>query len=159
MINKNDLIKYFEEGCKKENNLRIGVEHEKFLFYDKTNERIDFETVTKVLRFLEQFSWKAIKEKNNIIALKKEGKSITLEPGNQIELSGAPLESIHYNCSESFEFLDQLKKACKKFNLKMISTSFDPFSQLEKIPKTPKQRYKIMNDEMPKNGNLSLEMM
>ena len=55
MINKNDLIKYFEEGCKKENNLRIGVEHEKFLFYDKTNERIDFETVTKVLRFLEQF--------------------------------------------------------------------------------------------------------
>ena len=159
MINENDLIKYFEEGCKKENNLRIGVEHEKFLFYDKTNERIDFETVTKVLRFLEQFSWKAIKEKNNIIALKKEGKSITLEPGNQIELSGAPLESIHYNCSESFEFLDQLKKACKKFNLKMISTSFDPFSQLEKIPKTPKQRYKIMNDEMPKNGNLSLEMM
>mgnify|MGYP001231339504 CR=1 FL=1 len=159
MINKNDLIKYFQEGCKKENNLRIGVEHEKFLFYDKTNERINFETVTKVLKFLEQFGWQAVKEKNNIIALKKEGKSITLEPGNQIELSGAPLESIHYNCSESFEFLDQLKKACKKFNLKMISTSFDPFSRLEKIPKTPKQRYKIMNEEMPKNGDLSLEMM
>ena len=159
MIKKNDLIEYFQEGCKEEDNLRIGVEHEKFLFDSKTNERINFETVTKVLKFLEKFGWKPVKEKNNIIALKKDGKSITLEPGNQIELSGAPLRSIHHNCSESFEFLDQLKKACKNFDLKMISTSFDPFSQLEKVPKTPKQRYKIMTEEMPKNGELSLEMM
>ena len=159
MINKNDLIKYFQEGCKEESNLRIGVEHEKFLFYNKTNERINFETVTEVFKFLEEFGWKTVKEKNNIIALKKEGKSITLEPGNQIELSGAPLRSIHHNCNESFEFLDQLKKACKNFDLKMISLSFDPFSKLEKVPKTPKQRYKIMTEEMPKNGELSLEMM
>jgi len=159
LINKNDLIKYFQEGCKEENNLCVGVEHEKFLFDNKKNERVNFETVTKVLKFLEKFGWKPVKEKNNIIALKKEGKSITLEPGNQIELSGAPFKSIHYNCSESFEFLNQLKKACKNFDLKMISTSFDPFSKLEKVPKTPKQRYEIMNEEMPKNGELSLEMM
>ena len=100
-----------------------------------------------------------VKEKNYTIALYKEGKSITLEPGNQIELSGAPLSSIHHNCRESYEFLDELKKACKNFNLKMMATSFDPFSKLENVPKTPKQRYKIMTDEMPKNGKLSLEMM
>jgi glutamate--cysteine ligase len=159
LIKKEDLIKYFQDGCKTENNLKIGVEHEKFLFNNKLNKRINFEMVSKVFKFLEQFGWKPIKEKNNIIALKKEGKSITLEPGNQIELSGAPLNSIHDNCSESYEFLNELKKACKIFDLKMIATSFDPFSQLKNIPKTPKQRYKIMSEEMPKGGKHSLEMM
>jgi len=159
LIRKEDLIKYFQEGSKTENNLKIGVEHEKFLFKNKLNKRIDFEIVTKVFKFLEQFGWKPIKEKNNTIALYKEGKTITLEPGNQIELSGAPLNSIHHNCSESYEFLDELKKTCKNFNLKMMATSFDPFSKLNNVPKTPKQRYEIMTHEMPKNGKLSLEMM
>ncbi len=159
MITKEDLIKYFQASCKVENNFKIGVEHEKFLFDNKLNKRINFETVSKIFKFLEQFGWKPIKEKNNIIALNKNGKSITLEPGNQIELSGAPLESIHHNCSESYEFLDELKKACKNFDLKMTATSFDPFSKLENIPKTPKQRYEIMTKEMPKHGKLSLEMM
>ena len=140
MIKQEELIKYFQTGCKIENNLSIGVEHEKFLFKNKSNKRIDFETVSKVLSFLENFGWKPIKEKNNIIALHKENKSITLEPGNQIELSGAPLSTIHHNCRESYEFLDELKKACKNFNLKMMATSFDPFSKIENVPKSPKQR-------------------
>jgi len=159
LIKKEDLIKYFKDGCKTENNLSIGVEHEKFIFNNKLNKRIDFKTTTKIFNYLQQFGWKIIKEKNNVVALHKEGKSITLEPGNQIELSGAPLNSIHQNCSESYDFLNELQKACKKFDLKMLSSSFDPFSKLNTVPKTPKQRYEIMTGEMPKNGNLSLEMM
>ena len=159
MITKEDLIKYFQDGCKTANNLKIGVEHEKFLFNNKLNKRINFEMVGKVFNFLEQFGWKPAKEKNIIISLHKEGKSITLEPGNQMELSGAPLRSIHHNCNESYEFLDELKKACKNFDLKMIASSFDPFSKLENVPKTPKQRYEVMTEEMPKGGRLSLEMM
>ena len=159
MIIKEDLIKYFHDGCKTKNNLKIGVEHEKFLFNNKLNKRINFEIVSKVFKFLEQFDWKPIKEKNNIVSLHKKGKSITLEPGNQIELSGEPLNSIHDNCSESYEFLDELKRACKNFDLKMIATSFDPFSSLKDVPKNPKQRYQIMTEEMPKQGKLSLEMM
>ena len=159
MITKEDLIKYFQDGCKTENNLKIGVEHEKFLFNNKLNKRINFKFVSKLFNFLEQFGWKPIKEKNNTIALHKEGKSITIEPGNQIELSGAPLNSIHHNCNESYEFLDELKKACKNLDLRMVATSFDPFSKLKNVPKTPKQRYEIMTEEMPKDGKLSLEMM
>jgi glutamate--cysteine ligase len=159
LINKSDLVKYFQSGCKTNHNLTIGVEHEKFLFNGKSNNRINFETVTKIFSFLEQFGWSPIKEKNKIIALHKEGKSITLEPGNQIELSGAPLNSIHQNCSESYKFLDELKKACRVFDLKMIAGSFDPFSTLKNVPKTPKQRYEIMTEEMPKKGKNSLEMM
>ena len=152
MIIKEDLIKYFHDGCKTKNNLKIGVEHEKFLFNNKLNKRINFEIVSKVFKFLEQFDWKPIKEKNNIVSLHKKGKSITLEPGNQIELSGEPLNSIHDNCSESYEFLDELKRACKNFDLKMIATSFDPFSSLKDVPKNPKQRYQIMTEEMPKSS-------
>jgi glutamate--cysteine ligase len=159
LIKRDDLIRYFQDGCKTENTLRIGVEHEKFLFKKESNERIDFKTVTKVLKFLMEFGWEPVKEKNDIIALKKEGKSITLEPGNQIELSGAALNSIHDNCSESYEFLNELKKACKNFDLRMMATSFDPFSKLENVPKNPKERYSIMTEEMPKNGKRSLEMM
>ena len=159
MINKADLVEYFKSGCKQKHNLNIGVEHEKFLFENKSNKRINFETVTKIFNFLEQFNWKPYKEKNNIIALYKDGKSITLEPGNQIELSGAPLKSIHQNCNESYTFLNELKKACKSLDLKMMATSYDPFSKLESVPKSPKRRYEIMTDKMPKDGKLSLEMM
>ena len=156
---KQDLINYFQEGCKKEDQLSIGVEHEKFLFDGHSNQRVNFETITKVFNFLEKFGWKPIKEKNNVIALKREDQSITLEPGNQVELSGAKLKSIHSACNESYKFLDELREACKKINLKMMSVSFDPFTELQSVPKTPKQRYEIMTNEMPKKGELSLHMM
>jgi len=156
---KQDLINYFQEGCKKEDQLSIGVEHEKFLFDGHSNQRVNFETITKVFNFLEKFGWKPIKEKNNVIALKREDQSITLEPGNQVELSGAKLKSIHLTCNESYKFLDELREACKKINLKMMSVSFDPFTELQSVPKTPKQRYEIMTNEMPKKGELSLHMM
>jgi len=159
LIKKDDLINYFQDGCKTPKTLSIGVEHEKFLFENKLNKRTDYETIKKVFNFLEKFGWKSIEEKNNIIGLCKDNKSITLEPGNQIELSGAPLGSIHLICSESYEFLGELKKACKNLDLKMMATSFDPFSQLKNVPKNPKERYAIMNEEMPKDGSLSLEMM
>ena len=156
---KEDLINYFNKGCKKENQLNIGVEHEKFIFENNSNQRINFKTVSKIFNFLMKFDWKPVKEADDIVALSRGGQKITLEPGNQIELSGAKLKSIHLVCNESYKFLDELKKACINFDLKMMSVSFDPFSKLQNIPKTPKLRYKIMTEEMPKNGKLSLEMM
>ena len=160
MINsKEDLINHFSKGIKKQENLKIGIEHEKFLFNKKLNSRVTYETISKVLNYLKKFGWSEIKEKNNIIGLSKEGKSISLEPGNQIELSGALLKSIHQTCEESYQFLDELSKTCLNLNLEMMSVSFDPFSNLEQVPKNPKQRYEIMTEEMPKNGKLSLNMM
>ena len=156
---KQDLINFFKKGCKKESQIGIGVEHEKFIFENHSNKRINFEAVSKIFSFLEQFGWKPIKERNNVIGLARNEQNISLEPGNQIELSGAKLDSIHLVCKESYKFLDELKKACSKFNLKMTSVSFDPYSKLEEVPKTPKKRYEIMTEEMPKNGELSLYMM
>jgi len=156
---KIDIINYFKDGCKNENQLNIGVEHEKFLFQKNLNKRINFSTVTKLFNYLTRFGWKPVKEGKKIISLLKNNQSITLEPGNQIELSGAKLNSLHLVCDESYKFLDELSQACKSLNLKTMSISFDPISKLEKVPKTPKKRYEIMTREMPKNGKLSLEMM
>ena len=156
---KQDLINFFEKGCKKGGHLSIGVEHEKFIFENYSNKRINFKTVSKIFSFLEQFGWKPIKEKNNVTSLARDEQSITLEPGNQIELSGATLKSIHLICEESYKFLDEMNKACSNLNLKMMSVSYDPLTILETTNRAPKQRYEIMTEEMPKNGELSLHMM
>ena len=156
---KEDLISYFKQGCKRENQTNIGVEHEKFIFEKNFNRRINFQTVSKIFSFLTKFGWKPLKENNNIVALSRNEQSITLEPGNQIELSGAQLNSIHLACEESYKFLSELKQACESLNLKMMSVGYDPFSTLQNVPKTPKQRYEVMTEVMPKNGKLSLEMM
>ena len=156
---KEDLISYFKQGCKTENQTNIGVEHEKFIFEKNSNQRINFQSVSKIFSFLTKFGWKPLKENNNIVALSRNEQSITLEPGNQIELSGAQLNSIHLACEESYKFLSELKQACKSLDLRMMSVGYDPFSTLQNVPKTPKQRYEVMTEVMPKNGKLSLEMM
>ena len=156
---KSDIVNFFEEGCKKKNKLKIGVEHEKFVFNNKSKSRINFQTVLKIFHYLRKYNWRPIKEGKNIISLSKENKTITLEPGNQIELSGAKLNNLHLSCSESYKFSKELGLACESLNLNMMSVSFDPISNLKKVPKNPKLRYKIMTKEMPKNGKLSLEMM
>ena len=157
--NKSDIVKYFNSGCKKKNKLQVGVEHEKFLFNNISRKRINFSSVLKVFNYLKKYNWKPIKEGKNIISLTREDVNITLEPGNQIELSGSQLNNLHLSCNESYKFLNELKQACKHLNLNMMSVSFDPISNLKNVPKNPKQRYKIMTKEMPKNGKLSLEMM
>ena len=154
---KEDLINYFHQGAKKE--LFIGVENEKFLFDQSTSSRATYSKVKDVLYYLKEFGWQEVTEGENLIGLKDNGKNISLEPGNQIELSGEKLKNIHDACSESFIFLDQMKKACKELDLKMMSIGFDPISKIENIPKNPKKRYEIMTKEMPKHGKLSLDMM
>ncbi len=154
---KEQIIEHFISGNKLSQ--FIGVENEKFLF-KKNNKRADYLDLLKIFNFfIQKFSWQPIKEDENIIGLKKNGKMITLEPGNQIELSGSQLSNIHEVCSESFDFQEKLDIACKEIGLKTLSVGYDPFSNVDNIPNNPKKRYKVMTKEMPKNGSLSLEMM
>ena len=160
MITKKEhIIKYFESGIKHSNHFKIGIEHEKFIFNIKTNRRIDYPTILIMFEELYEFGWKPILENQNIIGLKKNGKNITLEPGNQIELSGEKLNNIHDACAESQEYLFELEQVTKKLNLKIVSAGFDPISKLSEVPNNPKQRYELMTKNMPKGGQLSLDMM
>ena len=158
-MKKEHIIKYFQSGIKDIKDFKIGIEHEKFLFNEDKNKRTDYKTVLKMFDVLSEFGWKPIMEKSNIIGLQKKGKNITLEPGNQIELSGDKLNDIHEACSESHDYLFELQQATKKVNLKIVSAGFDPISKLSEIPNNPKQRYELMTKDMPSGGSLSLDMM
>ena len=155
---KEKIIDYFKSGIKKK--LLIGVENEKFLFSKKYNKRANYSEVKKVLSILKsKYNWKPVKEKNNLIGLNYLGKSISLEPGNQIELAGDKLKNIHQVCFEGNLFQKQLDDACDQVGLSSMAIGYDPYTKLSKAPNNPKARYKVMTKEMPKGGNLSLNMM
>src|SRR5210317_2656408 len=160
MINsKEQIIEYFKSGIKQTKDFKIGIEHEKFLFDKSNNKRIDYLKIKQMFEALLEFGWNPILEKNNIIGLNKGGKNITLEPGNQIELSGEKLSHIHEACAESQDYLFELRQVTKKLDISIISAGFDPISKLAEIPNNPKQRYELMTKDMPLGGELSLDMM
>jgi len=160
MINTKDkIIEYFDSGIKETKKFKIGIEHEKFLFNNQNNKRIDYKKVKEMFSALLEFGWNPVLENENIVGLNKGGKNITLEPGNQIELSGDKLNHIHEACAESHDYLFELKQVTKKLNINIVSAGFDPISKLEEIPNNPKQRYKLMTQDMPIGGELSLDMM
>ena len=160
MINsKEQIIEYFKSGIKKTQDFKIGIEHEKFLFNNHDNKRIDYSKVKEMFSALLEFGWNPILEKENIIGLNKGGKNITLEPGNQIELSGDKLNHVHEACAESQDYLFELRQVTKKLDIKIVSAGFDPISKLDEVPNNPKQRYELMTKDMPLGGELSLDMM
>ena len=160
MINsKEKIIEHFNTGIKETKNFKIGIEHEKFLFNLNDNKRVDYSKIKEMFAALLEFGWNPILEKENIIGLNKEGKNITLEPGNQIELSGKKLSHIHEACAESQDYLFELRQVTKKLNIKIVSAGFDPISKLNEIPNNPKKRYELMTKDMPLGGELSLDMM
>jgi glutamate--cysteine ligase len=156
---KEQIVKYFESGAKNIKDFKIGIEHEKFLFNKKNDKRIDYVKIKEMFSALLEFGWNSILEKGNIIGLNKGGKNITLEPGNQIELSGDKLTHIHEACAESQDYLFELKQVTSKLDIKIVSAGFDPISKLNEIPNNPKQRYNLMTEDMPLGGELSLDMM
>ena len=160
MINSKDqIIKYFIAGIKETKNFKIGIEHEKFLFNNNDNKRVNYSKINEMFSALLEFGWNPIYEKKNVIGLNKGGKNITLEPGNQIELSGEKLNHIHEACAESQDYLFELRQVTKKLNIKIVSAGFDPISKLNEIPNNPKKRYELMTKDMPLGGKLSLDMM
>ena len=156
---KEKIIEYFKSGIKDTTNFKIGIEHEKFLFNKKNNKRIDYSKIKEMFAALLEFGWNPISEKGNVIGLNKGDKNITLEPGNQIELSGEKLNHIHETCAESQDYLFELRQVTKKLDISIVSAGFDPISKLNEIPNNPKQRYKLMTKDMPLGGELSLDMM
>ena len=159
ITHKEQVVNYFKSGIKTTNHFKIGIEHEKFLFDKKTNKRATYDIIIKMFKALNEFGWKPVMESENIIGLKKNGKNITLEPGNQIELSGDKLNNIHEACAESHDYLFELLQVNKKLDLNIVSAGFDPISKLNEVPNNPKQRYEVMTKEMPNGGSLSLDMM
>jgi glutamate--cysteine ligase len=156
------LVEHLEEGCKPTEDWRIGTEHEKFVFKLDTLEPVPYEGdwgIGKFLDGLQRFGWQPVMENGNAIALTMNDCNISLEPGGQLELSGAPLENIHQTCDEVHTHLAQVKEVAGELGVGLVGTGFIPKWKREDIKWMPKGRYKIMRDYMPKKGTLGLDMM
>ena len=158
------LVDWFARKGKPKSAWRIGTEHEKFLFHKGSFKPVAYEGaqgVGQLLSLLEQqFDMQPIIEKGHIIGLKSaDGGSVTLEPGGQLELSGAPLVSLHGTCAETRAHLCQMREVTSPLDICMLGVGFQPLWGRGDISWMPKGRYKIMREYMPKRGNLGLDMM
>ena len=142
---KEQLMEWFESGLKKKRDWMVGTEHEKFAYtFSKTKNKyipLSYEGkkgINIFLRELTKFGWEPICEENNIIALKKNLQSITLEPGGQIELSGAPLKNLHSTCKETNEHLKLVKDLGQKLGILLVGLGVRPNESFEEVPLMPK---------------------
>jgi glutamate--cysteine ligase len=160
---KDQLVEYLASGCKPRSDWRIGTEHEKFGYRADDLRPLPYEGDAGIRALLEglsdRFGWQKLFESGNPIALTKNGCSITLEPGGQFELSGAPLETIHQTCDEVHTHLAQVKEIAEPLGIHMLGVGFQPKWGRSDISWMPKGRYKIMGAYMPKKGKLGLDMM
>lgn len=158
-----DLAAYLEAGCKPREDWRIGTEHEKFGYCRDTLKPLPYEgerSVRAVLEALQsQFDWDPIYEAGNIIGLTKGGANVSLEPGGQLELSGAPLETIHETCDEVNAHLDQAKAVSEALGVGFIGLGAAPHWTHEEMPVMPKGRYRLMTDYMGRVGTHGTQMM
>lgn len=164
ITSKQDLIDWLARGATPPSEWRIGTEHEKFLFHTADYRRPSYDGESGIGHLLsvlnERLGGTALMEGGNIIGIKeKNGGSITLEPGGQFELSGAPLETLHDTCIEANTHLKIMREVLAGLDLGMLGVGYDPLWRRDDIPWMPKGRYKIMREHMPKVGKLGLDMM
>ena len=159
---RRQLVSHLEGGSKPPSAWRIGTEHEKFVFKLDTLRRAPYEGpwgIRALLDGLTRFGWEPVIESGNPIALTKNGCSVTLEPGGQFELSGAPVKILHQTCDEVNTHLDEVKTVAAEIGVGLVGIGFDPKWRREDISWMPKGRYRIMREYMPKKGKLGLDMM
>jgi glutamate--cysteine ligase len=159
------LLIPFHEAMKPAERHRIGAEAEKFGVDAITGAPIPYEGERSVLTILEtlveRHGWKPEYETPGgpLIMLVRAGASVTLEPGGQLELSGAPLENTHQICSEMSGHLAELRDISQELGIMWLGVGFHPFASQAQLPWVPKQRYAIMRRYLPTRGTNGLDMM
>mgnify|MGYP001552472093 FL=1 len=128
---KQDLVEYLEAGNKPAEQWKLGTEHEKFGYTLDDLRPLPFEGERGIERILgdlaDQFGWQPVKEDGRLIALTDEtGASITLEPGGQLELSGAVLDNIHQTCTEVNTHLKQVRAVSEPLGVAFLGMGFHP---------------------------------
>jgi glutamate--cysteine ligase len=162
---REELVAWFEAGSKPKSQFRIGTEHEKFVFMVESNNPVPYDGRRSIRALLEGMQhllgWEPILENGNVIGLfdVTGGGAISLEPGGQFELSGAPVETVHQTCSELMAHLAQVKEVARPLGIGFLGLGMTPNWSRAEIPIMPKGRYRIMTAYMPKVGGHGLDMM
>ena len=164
---RDELVAHIEQGAKPKAEWRIGTEHEKIPFYRDGLRPVPYEGPAGISALLhgmgERFGWRPVYDRDKVIALEEPsndlGGSITLEPGGQFELSGAPLKTVFQTCEEVSRHLRQVREIADPLGISFLALGFSPLWTLDETPRMPKSRYDIMTAYMPKVGKLGLDMM
>ena len=165
---RDELVAYLEAGAKPKSDWRIGTEHEKFGFYRQGHGPVPYDGARGIATLLEalheRFCWdEPVTENGNIIALSRrdcpKGGTVSLEPGGQLELSGAPLQTVHETYEELRQHLAEVGEIGGELGMGFLGLGFSPKWTLAETPVMPKERYRIMARYMPKRGKRGLDMM
>src|SRR3984893_3790417 len=162
---RDELVAWLAEGIKPKSQFRIGTEHEKFAFTLEGHRPVPYQGARSIRALLERrqhlLGWEPIMEGPNIIGLADVtgGGAISLEPGGQFELSGAPVETVHQTAAELTAHLAQLHEVARPLGIGFLGLGMTPDWTRADMPMMPKGRYRIMTGYMPKVGNLGLDMM
>ncbi|PJN96616.1 glutamate--cysteine ligase, partial [Amaricoccus sp. HAR-UPW-R2A-40] len=157
------LAEYLASGCKPEADWRIGTEHEKF-GYDLANHLpLPYEGPCSIRAMLEglrdRYGWAEVREAGALIGLVKDGANVSLEPGGQLELSGAPLETIHQTCDEANAHLREVRSIADEIGAGFMGLGAAPEWTEGQMPVMPKGRYGLMTSYMPRVGTTGTMMM
>jgi len=157
------MAEYLADGCKPKSEWRIGTEHEKFGYCKDTLNPLPYEGPRSILAMLEglrdRYGWAPVTEADKLIGLTKDGANVSLEPGGQLELSGAPLEAIHQTCDEVNTHLREVKSIADEIGVGFIGLGAAPHWSHDEMPVMPKGRYKLMTDYMDRVGTMGKTMM
>lgn len=157
------LAEYMADGCKPKEDWRIGTEHEKFGYCKDTLKPLPFEGKRSIVAVLEglrdRHGWAEVREGGHLIGLTKGLANVSLEPGGALELSGAPLETIHETCDEVNQHLVEVKDIADEIGVGFIGLGAAPIWTHDEMPLMPKGRYRLMNDYMGKVGTMGRVMM
>ncbi len=158
-----DLVNYFASGCKPQDQWKIGTEHEKFGYCEDTLKPLPYAGPRSIKAILEglqdRYGWNPIFEGEHLIGLELNGANISLEPGGQLELSGAPLDNIHQTCDEVNEHLKEVHTIADEVGARFIGLGMAPNWTHEDMPLMPKGRYKLMDSYMATVGETGKDMM
>src|SRR4029079_19811910 len=162
---RDELVAWFEAGCKPKAQFRVGTESERCVFAVNGHRPVPYAGPRGIRALLDGMQhllgWEPIMEGDNIIGLADVtgGGAISLEPGGQFELSGAPVDNVHQTASELFAHLAQVREVARPLDIGFLGLGMTPRWSRAQIPVMPKGRYKIMTAYMPKVGTLGLDMM
>jgi glutamate--cysteine ligase len=158
-----ELAEHLAEGCRPKEDWRIGTEHEKFGYLTDTHAPLPFEGKRSIVAVLEglrdRHGWSEVREGGHLIGLEKAGANVSLEPGGALELSGAPLETIHETCDEVNQHLREVREISDEIGVGFMGLGAAPEWSHEDMPLMPKGRYKLMNNYMEKVGTMGTAMM
>src|SRR3569833_1417866 len=162
---RDELVAWFEAGCQPKAQWRVGTEHEKFVFTLKDHKPVPYAGRQSIRALLDGMhgllGWEPIMEGENIIGMFDVTGcgAISLEPGGQFELSGAPFDIVHQTAAELFAHLAQVREVAKPLGISFLGLGMTPNWSRADMPTMPKGRYKIMTAYMPKVGRYGLDMM